>query len=90
MTLTEIKATMNYLIAEAEREQATRRCYKSLDKDGYKWFLSPDIFTQLEENIYNHCISLIRFEATHLYGIPVEIDYRTREKIELWHRIGED
>lgn len=90
MTLTEIKATMNYLIDEAEREQAARRCYKSLDKAGYKWVLSPDILTQIEENIYDHCISLRRFEATHLYSIPVEVDYRTRDKIELWRRIGEN
>lgn len=89
MSLTEIKATINYLIGKAEREQADRRNYKGLDK-GYKWVLSPDILTRLEEDICGYYISLARFNPTSICGIPVEIDYRTRETIELWHKVEED
>lgn len=89
MTYTEIRARMNYLIGEAERDQVTRRCFNELGRD-HKWTLSPDVFTQLEENYDAYRVPLDRLEKIVICGIPVTIDYRTRGKIELWRKLGED
>ena len=91
MSLAEIRATLTYLIREAERDQAERRCYYSLAK-AYKFIISPDIMTLIEENIYNHYCTRTRDTSVTLekiYDIPVQIDYQAREKIELWRKIGD-
>lgn len=89
MTLTEIKARMNYLIAEAERDQAARKSYQELDKDGYKWILSANVFTALELGNDAYSIPFEKIEKICFCGIPVTIDYITRDKMELWRKIGE-
>lgn len=90
MTITEIHAILNRLLNEAEREQCEKRCYKTMDNYGYKWCVSADIIATLEWNACDYCIRLTRYEPITLYGIPVQIDYQAREKIELWRRIQED